>query len=72
MKKFLVLSILLTLVGNIAVAKNYQSEKYYKLTERNSRGQKVSTTRVYYRGDRTNVTKVEQYSTSGRQTRQWR
>ena len=46
--------------------------KYYKLTERNSRGQKVSTTRVYYQGDKSNVKKIEVYGTNGRRIKQYR
>lgn len=72
MKKLCVLTLMLALCSGFAYASSYQTQKYYKLTERNSRGQKVGTTRVYYRGDKSNITKVEKYNTNGRREKLYR
>lgn len=72
MKKLFIATLVLFLTSSIAFAKNYESQKYYKLTERNSKGQKVSTTRVYYQGDKSNVKRVETYSTTGRKIKEYR
>lgn len=72
MKKTIILTLVLILTSGVAFSRNYESQKYYKLTERNSRGQKVSTTRVYYQGDKSNVKKIEVYGTNGRRIKQYR
>lgn len=67
MKKLFIVTLLLMFCSEGFCA-NYQSTKYYTLTERNSRGQKVSTTRYYYQGEKQNIKKIERYSTSGKRT----
>lgn len=72
MKKLFILTVSFMLIGNVCFASNYQSTKSYKFNEYNSRGQKVSYTKVYYNGDRSNVKKVEAYNTKGKRTKQYR
>ena len=73
MKKVILSILCLVLFGNICYANNnYQARQYYKLNEYNSRGQKVSYTKVYYQGEKQNVKKVEKYSTSGKRTNVYR
>lgn len=72
MKKIFALILCLFIFNGVAFASNYQSKQSYKLNEYNSRGQKVSYTKVYYQGDRQNVKKVEKYSTNGKRTNVYR
>lgn len=72
MKKILSLTIIALMFGSSAFCANYQSTRNYKLTEYNSKGQKVGYTKVYYKGDKSNVKKVEQYSTKGYRTKLYR
>lgn len=69
MKKGLVLTLVLVLFGNVALA---GSTNYYKLNQYNSRGQKTGYTKVYYKGDRSNVKKIEKYNTKGKRTELYR
>ena len=68
MKKVLVMILMLVLAGNMAFAGQYSSTKNYKLNQYNSKGQKVGYTKVYYQNNKSNVKKVEKYSTNGRRT----
>lgn len=72
MKKIFALVLCLFMFNGIAFANNYQSRQFYKLNEYNSRGQKVSYTKVYYQGDKQNVKKVERYSTNGKRINVYR
>lgn len=66
MKKIFAIFILLILLSNTALASNYSSTKNYKLNQYNSKGQKVGYTKVYYSNDKSNIKKVEEYSTNGK------
>lgn len=72
MKKLSVLFLVLFLLENITFASNYTARQNYKLNEYNSRGQKTGYTKVYYQGDKSNIKKVERYSTSGKRTNVYR
>lgn len=72
MKKILLSIICILLLSNTAFADNYSARKNYKLNEYNSRGQKVGYTKVYYQGDKSNIKKVEIYSTNGKRTNVYR
>lgn len=68
MKKLFGLLLVVLFTTNTA----FCATKYYKMNEYNSRGQKTGYTKVYYQNDRTNVKKVEKYSTSGKRTNLYR
>lgn len=72
MKKVIILTFVLLLTGNFAFASQYVAKKNYKLNEYNSRGQKTGYTKVYYQGDKSNIKKVERYSTSGKRINVYR
>lgn len=46
--------------------------KYQSFNQYNSKGQKVGTVRVYYQGDRTNVSKIEKRNTNNKRTESYR
>lgn len=73
MKKIIIIFFALILTSsNMVFAGQYVSKKSYKLNEYNSRGQKTGYTKVYYQGDKSNIKKVERYSTSGKRTNVYR
>lgn len=72
MKKVLVMILMLILAGNMVFAGQYSSTKNYKLNQYNSKGQKVGYTKVYYQSNKSNIKKVEKYSTNGKRTEVYR
>ena len=72
MKKVVIMILALMLVGNVAFASQYSSTKNYKLNQYNSKGQKVGYTKVYYQNNKSNIKKVEKYSTTGKRTEVYR
>jgi len=72
MKKVVIMILALMLVGNVAFAGQYSSTKNYKLNQYNSKGQKVGYTKVYYQNNKSNIKKVEKYSTTGKRTEVYR
>ena len=72
MEKILVLGFSLLLLSNMVFAGQATTTKNYKLNQYNSKGQKVGYTKVYYQNNKSNVKKVEKYSTNGRRTEVYR
>lgn len=72
MKKILSLTFILLLLGNVAFAGQYAYTKSYKLNQYDNKGRKIGYTKVYYKSDKANVTKVERYNTKGRRTELYR
>lgn len=73
MKKVLSIAILLFFVGNVGLCTtNSNSTKTYKMNQYNSKGQKVGYSKIYYKGDKTNIIKVEKYNTKGKRLETYR